>query len=180
MSHQRAGSTAIEVLAPVATLAMAVTAASAGARLLDAGADQDLAAGIRQADLDVLICGEFEDADYVRDFAEDAATAIRNGTGLICTGVAAAERAERQGLSRDRIVVKVTPGELPAASGWRCLVDVDGAATEAAAEAVATVCAWQGADVIRTRYVTQVRRCLDMTECILGTRPPVWAIRGLA
>lgn len=178
MSHQRAASTAVEVLAPVSTLVMAVTAARAGARLLDAGADHDLAAGIRRADLGVLICGEFEDADFVTD----PATAIRTGIGLICTGLAAAERAERQGISRERIVVQVAPGELAtaAAAGWRSLVDVDDAATEAAAEAVATVCAWQGADVIRTRHVTQVRRCLDMTECILGTRPPVWAMRGLA
>lgn len=183
MSHQRAGSTAIDVLAPVSTLAMAVAAAQAGARLVDAGAYEPLAGGIRQAGLDVLICGQFEQAD----FARDAVAAIRNGTGLICTGAAAAERAERQGMSRDRIIVQVAPGELAvpgelaAGAGWRFLVDVDGAAaTEAAAEAVATVCAWQGAGVIRTRYVAQVRRCLDMTECILGTRPPALAVRGLA
>lgn len=181
MSHQQASSPAIEVLAAVSTLAMAAEAARAGARLVDTGADETLAAGIRQAGLDVLICGRFEDADL----GGDAAAAIRRGTGLICAGVAAAERAERDGIPRNRIVVQVAPGELAAATGWRTMVDVDGAGDTAVdavarAGAVATVCAWQGAGIIRTRYVAQVQRCLDMTACILGTRPPAWAVRGLA
>jgi hypothetical protein len=49
----------------------------------------------------------------------------------------------------------------------------------ARAGAIAAVCAWQGARIIRTRHLTEVRRCLDMTESILGTRPPAWTVRGL-
>jgi dihydropteroate synthase len=48
------------------------------------------------------------------------------------------------------------------------------------AEAVAAICVWLGASVLRTRYLAEVRRCADMTEAILGRRPPAWAVRGLA
>jgi hypothetical protein len=176
MSHQPA----IAVLAPVSTLAMAAEAARAGARLVDTGGCASLAAAVQRARLGVLICGQFEEADLVRD----AAVAIRRGSELICAGAAGAERAERQGVSRDRLVVQVAPRDLAAAAGWRTLVDVDPAAGTTAdavtrAEATATVCAWQGASIIRTQYVSQVRRCLDMTECIMATRPPAWAVRGL-
>jgi len=47
-------------------------------------------------------------------------------------------------------------------------------------EAIAAVCAWLGARVLRTRHVAEIRRCADMTESILGRRPPAWAVRGLA
>lgn len=50
----------------------------------------------------------------------------------------------------------------------------------ARAGAVAAVGSWLGVSIIRTRHVTQVRRCLDMTESIRGTRQPAWAVRGLA
>lgn len=181
MSHQRESSDAIVVLTPVATLAMAADAAAAGARIVDTDGDEPLAAAIRLAGLDLLVCGQGEAADLVRD----ATTAVRLGTGLICAGIAEAERAERLGVARDRTVVQVPPGELAAAGGWRTLVDVDGTAARGAAAmaragAVASVCAWLGAGIILTRHVTQVRRCLDMTECIIGTRPPAWAVRGLA
>jgi len=46
--------------------------------------------------------------------------------------------------------------------------------------AVAAVCGWLGASVIWTRHVAGVRRALDMTEVIRGTRAPAWTIRGLA
>ena len=180
MSYQQASSPAIEVLAPVSTAAEAAEAARAGARLVDTGADGSLVAVIRRAGLDVLICGHGDDADLGRDLAG----AIRNGTGVICAGTADAGRAERHGVPRERIVVQVTPGEVAAAwaDGWRALVAVDGDGADAAARAgaLAAVCAWQGAAIIRTRHVTQVRRCLNMTESILGTRPPAWAVRGLA
>jgi hypothetical protein len=57
--------------------------------------------------------------------------------------------------------------------------DADGWGSSAAAGAIAAVYAWQGARLIRTRHVAEVRRCLDMTECLLGIRPPAWAVRGL-
>ncbi|MGH3421240.1 MAG: hypothetical protein ACRDOD_16830, partial [Streptosporangiaceae bacterium] len=56
----------------------------------------------------------------------------------------------------------------------------DGAAGLARIEAAASVCVWLGASVLRTRHVAEVRRCADMTESILGRRPPAWAVRGLA
>jgi dihydropteroate synthase len=55
-----------------------------------------------------------------------------------------------------------------------------GTGSLARAEAIAAVCAWAGAKVIRTRHVAEIRRCLDMTEVILGIRPPAWTLRGLA
>ena len=55
-----------------------------------------------------------------------------------------------------------------------------GTGSLARAEAIAAVCAWTGAKVIRTRHVVEIRRCLDMTESILGLRRPAWTLRGLA
>jgi hypothetical protein len=57
-----------------------------------------------------------------------------------------------------------------------------GTSHEAAAReaAVAAVCAWLGASVIRTRHVTEIRRSVEMTESILGRRPPAGTLRGLA
>jgi dihydropteroate synthase len=60
------------------------------------------------------------------------------------------------------------------------LADLEGAAGLARIEAAAAVCVWLGASVLRTRHVAEVRRCADMTESILGRRPPAWAVRGLA
>jgi hypothetical protein len=108
-------------MAPVTTVAEAAAAVAAGARLADAGRDSALVPAIRQAVDGVLVCGEHETADVVRD-----------------------------------------PG------------------LAARTEAVAAVCVWLGARVLRTPYVAEVRRSADMTESILGRRPPAWAIRGLA
>jgi hypothetical protein len=116
------------------------------------------------------------------------------GGWVFCEDLSSAQEAVRRGVAGDRIVVQVAPAEVATAvtAGWRALVDVDvdgeggdgeggGDARIAAARAgaIAAVCAWQGARIIRTRHVTEVRRCLDMTESILGTRPPAWAVRGL-
>jgi hypothetical protein len=57
--------------------------------------------------------------------------------------------------------------------------DADGGSV-AGVLAVAAVCGWLGARVIWTRHVAGVRRALDMTETIRGTRAPAWTIRGLA
>jgi hypothetical protein len=65
-------------------------------------------------------------------------------------------------------------------AGWSVLADLEGMDGQARTEAVAAVCAWLGARVLRTRYLAEVRRCADMTESILGRRPPAWAVRGLA
>lgn len=173
------------MLCPVSTAAEAAAAARAGAAFVDAGEDQALVIAIREAGVDVPVCGPGETADLSRD----PVTASRTGAGLICADVAAADLAIRQGIARDRIVVRATARELAdgGPAGWRVLVDVDAGLAgqppgEAAARAgaVAAVCAWLGASLIRTRQVTEIGRCLDMTESIAGRRPPAWAVRGLA
>lgn len=169
----------ISVLARVSNVTEAVAAAAAGASLLDVGDDDELIPAIRDAARDVPIIGRGAGAGITRD----AALAARAGAGLICPDPDAAARAVRRGITAERILVATAPAGIPAAvrSGWAVLVDVDeGADSPAEAEAVAAVCAWLGASVIRTRYVAGVRRCVDMTESILGRRPPAWALRGLA
>jgi hypothetical protein len=172
----------ISVLAPVSTITEAVAAAAAGASLVDVGDDDELIPAIRHAARDVSIIGRGAGADITRD----AARAARAGAGLISPDPDAAARAVANGISAERILLAAAPAGLPAVvrAGWAVLVDVDGGAAEAKgpaeAEAVAAVCGWLGASVIRTRYVAGVRRSLDMTESILGRRPPAWALRGLA
>jgi hypothetical protein len=150
------------VLARVFSVAEAAQAIRAGAHLVDAGSDEALVAAIRREGLDVL------DSSWLRR------------TGLALGDIAS-----------DRILVQVGPDEVAAAvaAGWRTLVDVDvdvdvdaredAHMAPARAGAIAAICAWQGAHMVRTRHITQVRRCIDMTETILGTRPPAWAVRGL-
>lgn len=58
--------------------------------------------------------------------------------------------------------------------------DADRAGTPAGVVATASVLAWLGAPAIRTRHVLQVRRAIDMTCSIAGTRLPALTIRGLA
>ncbi len=50
----------------------------------------------------------------------------------------------------------------------------------AAVVATASDLAWLGTAAIRTRHVLQVRRAIDMTGTIAGTRLPALTIRGLA
>jgi len=163
------------LLAPVTTVEQAAAAAAAGAGLVDAGDDGALVPAIRRAVGGVRVCGEHEDADLVRD----AGLAARSGATLICPGPDAAADAVRRGIAAGRILVQAAPGGIEAAvrAGWPVLADLEGLAR---IEAVAAVCDWLGASVLRTRYVAEVRRCADMTESILGRRPPAWAVRGLA
>jgi hypothetical protein len=169
----------ISVLTPVSTVTEAAAAAAAGASLVDVGDDDELIPAIRDATRDVRISGRGAGADIILD----AALAARAGAGLICPDPDAAARAVRSGITAERILVAAAPAGISAAvrSGWAVLVDVDeGADSPAEAEAVAAICGWLGASVIRTRYVAGVRRCADMTESILGNRPPAWTLRGLA
>ena len=126
--------------------------------------------------------------------------AARTGAALICPGPDAAEAAAQRGVAAGRILVQAAPAGIEAAvrAGWPVLADLerladleggadldgltglDGPRGLARTEAVAAVCAWLGASVLRTRHVAEVRRCADMTESILGGRPPAWAVRGLA
>jgi len=201
------------LLAPVATVEQAASAAAAGAGLVDAGDDAVLVPAIRRAVSGVRICGQHEDADLMRD----ADLAARTGAALICPGADAAEVAARRGVAAGRILVQAAPAGIEAVvrAGWPVLADLEGlayleeradleertdlegradlggaaglartdlsgAAGLARTEAAAAVCAWLGASVLRTRHVAKVRRCADMTESILGRRPPAWAVRGLA
>jgi hypothetical protein len=184
MSHPWASEPEIALLAPVATVAQAAAAAAAGAGLVDAGDDGALVPAIRRAVSGVRVCGEHEDADLMRD----ADLAARTGAALICPGPYAAEAAARRGVAAGRILVQATPAGIEAAvrAGWPVLADLErvadlaDSARLARIEAAAAVCAWLGASVLRTRHVAKVRRCADMTESILGRRPPAWAVRGLA
>ena len=190
MSHPWRSEPGIALLVPVATVAQAAAAAAAGAGLVDAGDDGALVPAIRRAVGGVRVCGEHEDADLVRD----ADLAARTGAALICPGPDAAAAAVRRGVTAGRILVQAAPAGIEAAvrAGWPVLADLDGLAGPdglggldgpdglARIEAVAAVCAWLGASVLRTRHVAEVRRCADMTESILGRRPPAWAVRGLA
>jgi len=166
-------------MAPVTTAAEAVGAVAAGARLADAGRDSTLVPAIRQAVGGVLVCGEHETADVVRD----PGLAARTGAVLICPGPDVAAADVRRGIALGRILVQAAPAGIEAAgrAGWAVLTDLEEwQEPPARTEAVAAVCVWLGARVLRTRYVAEVRRSADMTEAILGRRPPAWALRGLA
>jgi hypothetical protein len=63
-----------------------------------------------------------------------------------------------------------------ARAGRTVMVTLPEDETEAIAAAAAY--AWAGATVFRTSH--QVRQALDMTEVLLGRRPPTLARRGLA
>lgn len=64
--------------------------------------------------------------------------------------------------------------------GSPAATDTDHAGTAAAVVATAAVLAWLGTPAIRTRHVLAVRRAIDMTGSIEGTRLPALTTRGLA
>jgi len=193
------------LLAVAGSVAEATAAAAAGAAFIDLGpADQAGPAAItalRASHPGLLICAASEQADLVLD----QATALRTGAILICDGLARAERAVAgAGLPRGQLLVETDPGGVSRAraAGFAVLVDLrDGpaaaaapgaaatgaAATGAAATgappgalAVAAICAWLGATMVRTSHPAQVRRALDMADTIRGGRPPARTVRGLA
>jgi dihydropteroate synthase len=167
------------VMTAAQTVDEAIAAGHAGARLLDTGdAGPALIAAIRARLPEAIICGG-ETADITRD----RHLALRTEAGLICESVTAAGKAAADGVPAGHILVMAAPGMLDGiiGAGWRTLTDVDSYGHgPAGAEAIAAVCAWLGAAVVRTAHVTEIRRSLDMAEAIAGTRPPAWAIRGLA
>jgi dihydropteroate synthase len=164
------------------SLPEAIAAGQAGATMIDVGdRGPELIAAIRGSVPWLIVCGDDESADVVRD----PVLVPRTGAGLICPDIAAAETALGTGVARERILVTVPAAEVDAAlrAGWATLTDVDASAATrglAGAEAIAAVCAWLGATVVKTRHVAPIRRSLDMAKSVLGTRPPAWAIRGLA
>lgn len=102
--------------------------------------------------------------------AAEADHAIAAGADMIdATGLtgpeAAALRARHPGL-------RLWHGS-PAAA------DADQAVEPAAVVAAAAVLTWTGTPAIRTRNVLAVRRAIDMTCAIAGTRLPALTTRGL-
>ena len=64
-------------------------------------------------------------------------------------------------------------------AGSPAAADVEGE-SPATVVATAAVLAWLGTPAIRTRHVLPVRRAIDMTCAIAGTRLPALTTRGLA
>ncbi|GGQ21332.1 hypothetical protein [Streptosporangium pseudovulgare] len=77
--------------------------------------------------------------------------------------------AEIAGLARAGHTVVVTPAAL-----------VGDAAEDAAELAVAAVCVWAGARVLRTTRPGPVRQAAEMADALAGRRPPALTRRGLA
>jgi len=167
------------VLATASELSAAVAAICAGAGLIDLwNASQETAAAVRARYPGVLACARADWADLVRD----RAIALRTGAILICGDPTDAARAEVSGISRDAILVEAPPALAAGlmAAGWQVVVDADElAGPHAAAEmagphaaaAVGAIACWLGAAAVRTSHVAAVRRAIDMTASIRGTRP---------
>lgn len=178
LADPQAGRTAL--LTPVRSVSEAATARKSGARLAEV-TDSALVDQIHDAVPGLIVCANHAGADVVYQ----PALAAQTGAGLICESAEAAGQAVAAGVSRERILVIAEPAGLDriAGAGWAALTDADscaGATGTPGAVAIAAICAWLGVAVVRSRHVTQVRRGLDMAASILGTRPPAWAIRGLA
>lgn len=200
---------AITLIALVSTVTQAVESAAAGARLIDVGDRDALIPAIREQLGGLRICGYGADADVVRDadlaartgaglICQDmhaAARAVQLGVAaervLVQATPAGIAAAAQAGWAT---MVDLTGGD--ASLGGRDKATQEAAARAAAGEvtareaakdeaaareaAVAAVCAWLGASAIRTRHVTGIRRSVEMTESILGRRPPAGTLRGLA
>jgi dihydropteroate synthase len=186
----------IALLAVAGNAAGAAAAVRAGAAIVDLGtAGAAAVAAFRASHPGVPVCAARGHADVVRD----PATALRTGAILVCAGLPAAAGAP---VPRSQLLVDVPPAMVPAAiaAGYATLVDLrDGPAPEPEPEpvtgvlapaglasglagpiAIAAICGWLGAAVVRTHHPLQIRRALDMAESIRGTRPPARTVRGLA
>jgi dihydropteroate synthase len=180
------------LLAVAGNVPEATAAVRAGAAIVDLGTAGPAAiAELRASHPGVLVCAASEQADFVRD----PVTALRTGAILLCAGLPAAANAP---VPQSQLLVDVPPAMVPRAiaAGYAALVDLrDGpaptpepgpAATgpasglDAGPIAIAAICAWLGATVVRTYHPLQVRRALDMAGSIRGTRPPARTVRGLA
>jgi hypothetical protein len=171
------------MLAVAGNAAQAAAAVRAGAALVELTAAGPAAiAALRASHPGVLVCAECDQADVVRD----PVTALRTGAILVCEGLAAADGAP---VPRSRLLVDVPPAMVARAiaAGYAALVDLRDDPAQppdpglaAGPIAIAAICAWLGAAVVRTSYPRQVRRALDMAESIRGTRPAARTVRGLA
>ena len=94
---------------------------------------------------------------------------------------AGADMIDASGLSgQDVAALRVRHPGLRLWHGSPAAADADQAGPPAAVVATAAVLAWVGTPAIRTRHVLPVRRAIDMTCSIAGTRLPALTIRGLA
>jgi hypothetical protein len=94
---------------------------------------------------------------------------------------AGADMIDDSGLpARDMAALRARHPGLRPWHGSPAAADADGAGTPAAVVATAAVLAWLGTPAIRTRHVLPVRRAIDMTCTIAGTRLPALTTRGLA
>lgn len=114
------------------------------------------------------------EAEADRTLVEEADRALAEGADLIdITGLA-------------KPAVKQLRAHLPAERLWTgepAAFDADDPAAEdpvAAAIAAAAIGTWLGAPAIRSTHVRAVRRAIDMTRSVAGTRLPALTVRGLA
>ena len=162
-----------------AALAAVRNALAGGARLIDLGvASSGAVSAVRAIDPGVIVCADAPGADLTRDpgiAARTGATLLRPEPADVTSG------AGSGGAGRESILIAGTRADVGrlAAAGWAVLVDVD---TEelAGTLAVAAVCAWLGARIVRTTHIAAVRQAVEMVESIRGTRAPSWTRRGLA
>jgi dihydropteroate synthase len=162
-----------------AALAAVRSAVADGARVVDLGvAGADAVRAVRAIDPVVIVCAGAPGADLTRD----PAVAERTGAALLRAGPPDSPRGRgTAGARHESVLVTCAPEDVGrlTAIGWAVVVDVDGADV-ASTLAVAAVCAWLGARIVRTRHVAAVRQAVEMVESIRGTRAPSWTRRGLA
>ncbi len=162
-----------------AALAAVRSAIADGARLVDLGvANSEAVSAVRAIDPVVIVCADAQGADLTRD----PVVAERTGATLLRPGTADHPPSGGAGRARrESLLVTGAPEDVGrlTAIGWAVVVDVD-AADVASTLAVAAVCAWLGARIVRTRHVAAVRQAVEMVESIRGARAPSWTRRGLA
>jgi hypothetical protein len=162
-----------------AALAAVRSAVADGARLIDLGvARTEAVSAVRAIDSAVIVCADAPGADLTRD----PVVAERTGATLLRPGPEADPPGAGGGSARrESILVTGAPADVRrlAAIGWAVVVDVD-AAELASTVAVAAVCTWLGARIVRTRHVAAVCQAVEMVESIRGSREPSWTRRGLA
>jgi hypothetical protein len=160
------------VLAVAAGLPAAAAAIAAGATLIDLWeAGPRTVAAFQAAYPGVPACARADWAALVRD----RTLALRTGAVLICGNAVEAEQAEAAGIGQGSVLVEAPPAGVAGllAAGWQVIVEADGAGTvdPQAAAATGAIACWLGATAVRTEHVTAVRRAIDMTASIRGTRP---------
>jgi len=161
-----------------AALAAVRGAVADGARLVDLGvANAEAISSVRAIDPAVIICADAHGADLTRD----PVIAERTGATLLRRAADGPPGGGSGSVRRESLLVTGAPADVGrlTAIGWAVVVDVD-AAEVASTLAVAAVCAWLGARIVRTRHVAAVRQAVEMVESIRGSREPSWTRRGLA